>query len=419
MISLQIKNILLLSFLFVVACIPRPTDPVSMGILCDIPTPECKNSTLLLRPSVGRNQFDYTIENKGKTPTDVNVVVVTPEIETLDLQNLDPERIIASRIHRQILPGESEGNRLTPKLLGTRDSFRIFTLCTNREANTPCNIRVDYVFSSVPVECFDDTECNSGWLCDVNIGHCTECLSSTDCNTDQTCDTIRGRCTPEDTTPSTCSTSSHPASLLLSLLGLFFFTRRRKRKPKAVTSLTISRLLFIFSFLLFSIVLSTNINASPPRTGISLGTGTRYLLGELGNDTKRGIGIYLAQELRWRHFGMNIELGTSFFQTTQTPPPFSRGLMTYTAAIGPQLFWALGRHELTGGVDIRRIGFLNNSLVRVTGTKTNFTAIGANIGYRFHFEKIDLRLSTVFAPFLDLPGSTLNFNIGIGFNTFR
>lgn len=388
------------------ACISAPSDPVAVGQLCEPEETTCKRSVLILRESVGRNQFDYTIENLGSQSVTIDVVAVTPEIESVDLMTIVPDAIVARQIHPDIAPGETIGNRITPKLLGTRDAFRVFVLCNTSTTVAPCKLKMEYVFESVPVECFDDNDCSSGWLCNVPIGNCAECLNNDDCNSDQTCDALQGKCTPEDATPS-CSVGSLPSSLSFFVFVFAIFIARRRFKQTLV---------FIPAFFIFSYSPEAY-TVPPPKAAISAGGGVRYLLGELGEDAQRGIGINITQEIRWRYFGGAVLLGTSFYQTTQDPPPFSRGLGTYTVAIGPRLYFGVGQSEFSLGGDIRRVGFLSNSLVRVTGLENDFTAVAVGLGYRYRFEKIEVKFDTTLAPFFALPGSVLSFDLSIGFSS--
>ncbi len=397
----------LIPILVLGACISAPSDPVAIGQLCEPEESSCENSVLILRESVGRNQFDYTIENLGGEITNIDVLAVTPEIESVDLMTIDPDAIVARQIHPNLGIGETIGNRITPKLLGTRDAFRVFVLCQSAD-ETACKLKMEYVFASVPVECFDDSDCSSSWLCNVPVGHCSECLSDEDCNSDQTCDALQGKCSPEDTTPSCSTSDTSPVSFILFFLLFVVLLKGRKRALNIVYLLTIFS---IFSY-------SPNVSAlPPPKAAISAGGGVRYILGELGEDAQRGIGLNITQELRWRYAGLFVLLGTSFYQTSQDPPPFSRGLGTYTVAIGPRFYLGVGKNEFVLGGDIRRVGFLSNSLVRVTGLENDFTAASVGLGYRYRFEKIELKFDTTFAPFFTLPGSILSFDISIGFSS--
>lgn len=211
------------------ACISAPSDPVAIGQLCQPEETSCKSSVLILRESVGRNQLDYTIENLGGDINNINILAVTPEIQSVDLMTIDPDAIVARQIHPNLLAGQTIGNRITPKLLGTRDAFRVFVLCESANDET-CKLKMEYVFESVPVECFDDSDCSSSWLCNVAVGHCAQCLSDKDCNTDQTCESLQGRCSPEDATPSCSASGSSPSTPLFFIIVFLFTLRFKKRR---------------------------------------------------------------------------------------------------------------------------------------------------------------------------------------------
>lgn len=185
----------------------------------------------------------------------------------------------------------------------------------------------------------------------------------------------------------------------------------QKAQQIKIMGLTLFTSIFAFSYS------PTVFAVPPPKAAISAGGGVRYILGELGEDAQRGIGLNITQELRWRHVGAAVLLGTSFYQTSQDPPPFSRGLGTYTVGIGPRFYLGVGKSEFVLTGDIRRIGLLSNSLVRVTGLENDFTAAAVGLGYRYRFEKIEIKFDTTFAPFFTLPGSVLSFDLSIGFSS--
>lgn len=387
---------ILLVAIVITACIPRPEDPVSIGTLCLPSGSDCPDEAVLVRDSVGRNQLDYAITNNTDAMIDIDAFVVNPSILDFDPTNFETDDVIAQRTFRAVAPGATVSDRFTPLSLGTRDSVRFVPYCDS------CEISVEYVFESVPLECFDDEDCSSGWLCDQQFGQCAECITNDDCNEDQTCDSFRGRCTPEDTTPNCATSGTFPVIFFLLLTGLFL----SRRTWRAI----------VVPAALICLFIPIELGASPPSANMTIGVGYRELFGTLGEDAQAGIGMTLSQELRWRYIGAAVAIGTTFYQTTQDPPPFTRGLQTYTAQIGPRIYIPLGSFGFHVGPDIRRVGFMNNSLVRVTGVKNNFTAIGGNAGFRFHFDRILLRLDGGFAPFLNLPGSTfsLEFSVGLG-----
>jgi hypothetical protein len=219
-----------------------------------------------------------------------------------------------------------------------------------------------------------------------------------DCNGDQICDLERGRCDPPETTAG-CATAGGAPSVLLLLFALLAF-RRRRLVPAVLVAILLGAL---------------PATASPPRASLSLGTGPRFLSGALGEQSRRGVGFGIGQELRWRHIGAGISLGTSYYLTAQQAPPLSRQLQTYSVTLGPRVYLPIRWFEIAAGVDYRRLGLVNNSLVRITGPRTSFDAVGGNAGFRLRWSGFEIRLEGGAHQALQLPTTFYSADLLVGF----
>lgn len=393
------RVILALAFIsLLTSCVPDPSDPIGFGTLCQPAVEDCPASVLLERDVVGRNQVDWVVRNEGASAVSFDVVAVVPQdAPDAGLDELTPEALIAMREYAGLGAGEEVDDRFTPQDLGVRESFVLALRCTG------CEVELDWVQSTVPRECYENDECVANWQCDQNLGRCVECLTNADCNEGQICDVQRGRCDPPDTTAG-CSTTSSPTprlpgSLVVVLIAL---VGARRRRIAAAALVAVSSL-------------AVPASASPPRAAISVGTGPRLLTGPLGEDARRGIGFGIGQELRWRYVGAGIALGTSYFLTRQQGPPLSRQLQTYSVTIGPRAYLPIRWFEVTLGADYRRVGLVNNSLVRRTGTRLSFDAVGGSGGFRLRWEGLEVRLEGGFHTLLQNRSSMLSVDLSIGF----
>ena len=163
------------------------------------------------------------------------------------------------------------------------------------------------------------------------------------------------------------------------------------------------------------LLISENAQASPPKVGVGLSVGPRLIVGELGENAERGLGITFSNVLRWTYLGGKVSLGTSFYSTTQEPPPFSRTFQTFFVGVGPRAYLPFRSFEVSLGADYRRIGVLSNSLVRVTGTDKNFNGLSAAAGLSFRWLSFNVNVEGSFTPLLELPGSIVGIDFGIGF----
>lgn len=384
-----------------VACVPEPSDPVDLGQLCAPATPDCASQNFVYRDSIGRNQIDYVIENTGDTTAFATVTAQLPggtetdgglddvDLDDTGLENTADNLTLVSTTH-QIPSGQTAGNRWTTLQLGTTSPIQLTLSCPG------CSATLDYVLTSIPLECITDDDCSGGWFCDqTNPGRCIECRSDSDCTIDQRCNLDQGRCTPPDESGG-CSTTGQIPILFALLILIAIFHRRRP--PRSLVTLLV-------------LLTSLNAFAAPPVATMSAGIGSQLLLGELGQDADPGISLDFAQELRWQFFGAAIHVTAAYFLTDQESPPFSKGLQTYGFRIGPRGFVPVGPIELSYGLDYLRLGVASNSLVQLTGKKTSFHGLSTGVGARYRWSGIEVRLDADWQPILDLPGSILSLHV--------
>ncbi len=399
-----------------------PSDELAAGQLCLPGTADCPDHVLLRRTAaIGADRVDFRLTNLGSdqaritvratlpagvsldagTDTDASAPdVAPPDVGTSDAGDAgsagDAPSVVASRSYT-LAAGESVADRFVQDELFTHTSFTLAIQCD------ACQATLDYSLGSEPLECRSDDDCSGVWVCSQADGRCVECLHNSDCADNQTCDMTTRSCTPP--TASGCSqTPISPLSWLAGVLGLVALVVLGRRRLLAA----------VFAASLVLVIDLAPAHAAPPRAGVNLGVGWRFLSGELGANTKRGIGITIDQELRSDHFGGRVELGASYFLTTQQAPPLSHELMMYSVALGPLAYFAVGPTEVAVGLDYRHVGLVSNSLVRLTGPDVNHGAAGATVEVRYRLAPIDLMVRGGYHPIFGLNSSLFTVDLAVG-----
>lgn len=384
-----------------------PSDQVSAGTLCLPSSETCPNAKRLVRDDVvGTNQIDYELSNLGDVKTTVRLRVLTPSTATEDVADAGDTAgggtSTLVEIERQIESNSSVTGRLSRTQLTTRDVLVLTISCDE------CDAELDYAFTNEPLECGTDEDCTGPWVCLENSGRCVECESSEQCDPEQTCSQQTNRCEP----PSTggCSTPGPAAPtwpwIAVAAFMLVALVRR--------ASLSAALIGAVFLTIASPVALpSTAEAAEPPRATFGMGIGPRWFTGELGSVTKRGIGLNVDQELRWRHFGAAVQLGTRYHLTTQQPPPLSRELQVYTVAAGPRAYFAVGDVSLMATAEYQHVGLVSNSLVRLTGSRLNYGSAGGSIAARYTFSFVELGLRAGFHPVFGLDGSLVSVDLTV------
>lgn len=414
-----------------------PSDIVLSGKLCVPAQNACPSSDLLQRGSqVGANQLDFRLQNSGAAaefavvatieasqqhdagPQDANPLAADL-LDAADITQPAPDSptdpgsrepiILVSRTY-QLGAGESVSDRFVSRELLTYSTFQLTLDCAG------CQGTLEYTLAADALECRSDDDCSGTWACSRSDGRCVECLKNADCSPSQSCDLGTQTCTPPDAAGCTTSaggraTPPDPAAWLVGFalaLGLLAL-RRRAWRPHA-------RILMIFSALLLA-TWAAQAHAAPPSAALQLGVGPRILTGKLGDDTQRGIGLSVAQEVRGRFVGGRVSLGTSYYLTTQDAPPLSRELQLYSVAIGPQFYLPVEPVEISLGADLRHVGIVTNSLARLTGPSLNFVSAGATLQVRHQFSSFIVMLDAGYHPIFELESALLSLNLSVGLAT--
>ncbi len=403
------KRILVFVVLVLAACIPSNSDPVEVGSFC-FGADGCEGSVTLNREAVGRSRIDFAVKNVGDSEATVAMYALVPQNDetVIDISDAgdsdagvtDPgleDRTVAVR-EVIVAAGATETDRFAATELGTRRTIELAAVCTG------CSVEVDFVYETEPLECRDETDCSSGWLCDNSLGRCAECLDDTDCGEEQQC-SESGRCDPP-IVEAGCGQAAGPTSLLALILVLGFFGIRRRK--------WFATLAF---FAVFAI--SGSAFAAAPGAGFSLGAGPRWITGELGPVVERGIGISLGQELRWDYVGMGVQLNWAAFLTTQEPPPLSRNIQIFDFTAGPRGYLPVGDFQLVAGADYKRIGLAANSLVRLTGPDNGYHAVGGVLGGRWNGLGVELRADLGVHHIPDLASQLVMFELSVALTAGR
>lgn len=401
-----------------------PADILLEGHLCHPATPDCPSTTTLQRANeLGANRVDFRLTNHGR-PAELAVIaqltletegdagdldasredIERPGEDAGDTSSSDPPAGVAHRY--QLASGESVSDRFVPEELLTGSPFELSLACDK------CEATLDYVLATEPLECRLDSHCSSTWVCRRTDGRCVECLADSHCSSTQTCDLSSQRCTPVDEGGCSSAPSPWPAPLPVALLLIVAlgWAQKRQRTPRLGA--------ILLAAALGSVVLGARpALAASPNASVQIGVGPRLLTGKLGDDTLRGIGLKVAQEVRWRNFGGQLTLGTSYFVTTQHAPPLSHELQLYSVAIGPQFYLPLGPVELAAGADFRHIGVVTNSLVRLTGPEINYLGAGGTLQVRYRFGGLAVLLTGGFHPIFGLDSSIFSMNLALGLVT--
>src|SRR5699024_8237840 len=115
--------------------------------------------------------------------------------------------------------------------------------------------------------------------------------------------------------------------------------------------------------------------------------------------------------VRGQYIGGRVALGASYYLTTQPSPPLSRELQLYSVSVGPHFYFPIGPVELALGADIRHIGLVSNSLIRLTGPDINYLAAGGSLQIRYPIAGFALILDGGYHRIFGMDSSLLSLNI--------
>ncbi len=415
-------------------------EPVTSGQLCAPDRDGCPNRSRVERPPPGVNRLDIVLIQEGTgrprvtlevrdadtsfAPEDTGVDAASSEEDTTRGApgSESPDAGSAGRVdgplaRRTYRPGEEERitDRLVPTELPEADALDLRLSCIASEEAT-CRIRLEYVFLTERPECKSDSECRGDRLCDSQLGRCVECRNDDQCEPDQSCNANNGRCIPKRS--GGCHLSGTSSPLPVWLVGVLIvglaYRRFRGREHRDARWLALSILVGL-------LVWPTRGRADPPDASIVLETGPRWVLGDLGNQTRRGLGMRLRQGIRTTYLGGEAWVETHYFLTDQTPPPLTRELQIYAFGLGPRAYIPIWELELTIGAGYQRVGLAPNSLIRRTPERgqrgTNAHALGGRVGMTYRWNMLRVGVHTSMYTMFDVPGSWLALDLSIGLST--
>ncbi|MEM1348055.1 MAG: hypothetical protein AAGI01_05805 [Myxococcota bacterium] len=420
------------------ACEP-PSDPVLSGRLCapGRPAERCDSSVVVLRNTTdGRNALDFRLINQGaseatlrvlsgvaatqSTPTDLDMDDAGDDGTDPTAPSVSPCTPACEELEVTLAPGASTLNRFTPMQLGRRQELFLGVVCVSGS----CDATLEYVLVVEPLECNENSDCSSGWLCDIEAGQCLECIGDDDegqCAEGQSCQL--GRCLPPQ---STCSSAPGPTTpeapvLLLGIAGVACIIRRRRLRSLSAG---------------FAVMLGTSLVATaqepssspnptpsaapaPLSTHFTAGVSTAFFLGEAGALTGAGYGLNVSEELQWRNLGAGASFTAGFFVTDvgeQAVLPLSRTLQTYSFQLGPRIFFPVSRPiELYARLDYERLGLASNSLFELTGPQVGYNAVHGAFGALLtSFAPVEVRLHGAYHYIFGFPGSMISVVLSVG-----
>jgi MYXO-CTERM domain-containing protein len=397
-------------------------DPVTSGTLCSPTEADCPSGRELSRSGPGTNILDLVIHNRGPR-TDVTFDVRFPGLEgtadggdaTMGDAGTD---VGGPSVGSDIFPqtytlgeGESVTDRFVPAEIFTRSRLFLELSCEAPD----CRVEAEYVLLTEQLECQNDGDCSGDQLCSNRLGACVECLRDSDCEDGRDCNLDSGRCLPRP--DSGCQTAeSAPADpipgalVLVSVFGLYLLVRRRRRRQ--------------YLALLAGLGLSTALlatpdtaRAAPPLSTLSIGSGPRFVVGELGSDIQPGVGFEIRETLRSRYIGGSAWIETNYFMSRQAPPPLLRETQIFGFGLGPRVFIPIGDFEIVAGGGYRRVGLAPNPFIDRTGDNSNFHAASGTLAVAYQWDRIRFRVYGSYVPIFDLPASLVSVNVSVGFSS--
>lgn len=115
------------------------------------------------------------------------------------------------------------------------------------------------------------------------------------------------------------------------------------------------------------------------------GVTSNHFTGELGRYSSGSLGLAATQGIQIGAFAGYLSLGTDFYLTNQPPPPYTRGLRTFTIATGLRLVFPFDPVTPIIGIEYANLGVVSNALNRFTGSGLAFDAVGAHGAVRWRF----------------------------------
>ncbi len=124
---------------------------------------------------------------------------------------------------------------------------------------------------------------------------------------------------------------------------------------------------------------------SRPSVFFQPGFSTNRFTGDVGRFASASVGFGATQGIRFGLFGGYLSLSSDFHLTNQPPPPYARGLRTFTVAAGLRITPDIRPIQPIFSFEYANLGVVSNALIRYTGPRQSFNAVGVGAGARMRF----------------------------------
>jgi uncharacterized protein (TIGR03382 family) len=354
---------------------------------------------------------DYIVYNTGTAPMTVEVSATTLTLSTDDTADATTRDVggafggldLGTAPEGPVTLGTTSGRTLTvtagstavgrfsARDLGTGISVTLEVACIS----STCDGRIEWVILLGQVECRSDEDCAADEICDSEGRTCVEQASG--------CSTVGG---------------VPPTAALFFLLGLAAVHRIRRRgtRPSALHKAAASvAVLILLGILLIPSQASAQRSVFDRATAqLSVGSGIRTWTGQLADDTKSGVSLNVVQGIQYRNLGFQLTIGTTYYLTTQQAPPLSKGLQTYSLRLGPRFYLPVWIFQIYADAEYERLGFISNSLVRVTGEQIGYHGVGAAGGFRWVPAPFFVDLRAGYTELFGLKSGQVSFALSVG-----
>jgi uncharacterized protein (TIGR03382 family) len=158
--------------------------------------------------------------------------------------------------------------------------------------------------------------------------------------------------------------------------------------------------------------------ASPPRPQVytDVRLSTMRFGGDVGRFASSGVGVHARQGIQAGWLGAYLSLGTDYYLTNQPPPPYTRGLQTFTVSAGARVALPIERFRPFIGIEYTSLGVASNALNRFTGGSLQFNGIGANVALRMEsLLPLYVELQGESRVFIDMNSPTVHWGFSISF----
>ena len=157
-------------------------------------------------------------------------------------------------------------------------------------------------------------------------------------------------------------------------------------------------------------------HAAPPRAQVYVQPGVQTLrfTGDVGQYASGGLGLLATQGVQSGAFGAYLSIGTDYYLTNQPPPPYTRGLQTFSVSTGLRFALPLEVVRPLIGIEYTSLGVSSNALTRFTGDALHFNGVGANIAARWEgLMPIYVEASVTTRVFPDMDRATVQWGFGL------